>query len=289
MAGPLAGAACSCWMAWGGIDLALRPRADACSRPGFRRSGDPCRPACRPAHDRRLGRAARLSACPPGCGPGCMLSNGLYRRRAAHPPDLGDRADGSVRPRPRPDGPAGKLVRAGQSRTSQTICIDLAYRLPGRRLPDLHLRRRRRSEPAADHRPQLRGVVSRAAAAGGPRILVRPRLSATSATPGSSTAGTRPAAALPGRLRTLCADRVAAVACERRRRARDRHRAGLRRADVEIALSSLQHSAPDTCCQPRLRSHDAESSLDASDVDCRPRELRMTAGWFLTLPRRSPS
>ena len=100
MAGSL-GELVSCWIAWGGIDARLAPEPSALES-GFPANGRavPSRapiPRSIAAWEERHGYQLAARAC----GPGCMLSNGLYRRRAAHPPDLGDRPDDPVRPRAR--------------------------------------------------------------------------------------------------------------------------------------------------------------------------------------------
>ncbi len=58
----------------------------------------------------------------------------------------------------------------------QTICIDLAYRLPGGSYPIFTSGDEEMRQFAADHRPELRGVVSRVTAARGAGVLVRPWL-----------------------------------------------------------------------------------------------------------------
>jgi len=117
-----------CWMAWGGIspDQAPNPRA---LEAGFLAMGNPCRPGADPgaiaAWEERHGY--RL---PAGLRAWLMLSNGLYRcGPLIHPIS----AIGPMIPFAR----VPEMIVQPESwfelgnPNLQTVCIDLAYRLPG--------------------------------------------------------------------------------------------------------------------------------------------------------------
>ncbi len=172
MAGPL-GELVKCWIDWGGIDARLAPDPAALSS-GFRGEVESCRPGADPMaiagwedrHGYRL---------PHGLKAWLRLSNGLFGTGPLIHPIT---AIGPMIPFAR----VPEMIVQPESwfelgnPNLQTICIDLGYRLPGGSFPIFTS-----GDDASESPPlliaQLRGVVSGAIAAGGPRILVRRRLS----------------------------------------------------------------------------------------------------------------
>ncbi len=121
----------------------------------------------------------------------------------------------------------------------ETVCIDLAYRLPGGGNPIFTSGDDATREPPRGSSPELRGMVPRAAAQGG-REYGSTRISWTSATRGRAHRRHAPSPALCDWLRPF-AERVGSLldpgADERDIAAR----LGLSRPDVELIFRHLQH------------------------------------------------
>jgi len=131
MAGPL-GELVSCWIAWGGIDVRLSPDAGTLAA-GFRDGFECCRPGADPrwiaAWEDRHGY--RL---PHGLRAWLRLSNGLFGIGPLIHPIT---AIGPMIPFARVPG---MLIQPESwfelgNPDQQTVCIDLAYRLPGGGFP----------------------------------------------------------------------------------------------------------------------------------------------------------
>ena len=158
---------------------------------------------------------------------------------AADPPDLGDRPDDPVRPRARMIVQPESWFELGNPNL-QTVCIDLAYRLPGGGHPIFTSGDDASGSPPRIIARELRGVVPRAAAAG--------RAANTGSTPDFEDFGEpwpshrrhAPGPRLSDGLRRV-ADRVPPLI---RAGADEREiavRLGLSRPDVELILRHLQH------------------------------------------------
>ena len=192
MAAPL-GELVGCWMAWGGIDPGLA-RDLAALESGFAERRTPAGPGADPRAiaDWEERHGYRL---PAGLRAWLMLSNGLF---GAGPLIHPISAIGPMIPFARvPD----MIVQPESwfelgNPNLQTVCIDLAYRLPGRRLPDLHLGRRRTRAVRRGSSPAASRSGSSSCCGRGAENTGSTPTSRISATPGSRTAATRRAIAL---------------------------------------------------------------------------------------------
>jgi hypothetical protein len=127
MAAPL-GKLVECWMAWGGIDSRRAPDRSVLEA-GFPARSAPCRPGAEPAAIAAW-EARHTFHLPAGLRAWLLLSNGLYRSGPLiHPIS----AIGPMIPFAR----VPEMIVQPESwfelgnPNLQTICIDLAYRLPG--------------------------------------------------------------------------------------------------------------------------------------------------------------
>ena len=163
-----------CWIAGEGSIRAWRPTAAALEA-GFPRAPESCRPGADPraidAWEERHGyRLARRAA---------GLADALERSvplaaRLIHPIS----AIGPMIPFARvPDliVQPESWFELGNPNVADRLHRPGAIVCPGGGFPIFTSGDDAAASPPADHRAQLRGLVSRAAAAGGPRILVRPR------------------------------------------------------------------------------------------------------------------
>ena len=259
----------SCWIAWGGIDERFAPEPALLEQRVSRGTG--IRAGRVPIRARSpTGRSGTVISLPHGLQAWLRLSNGLFGGGPFIHPIT---AIGPMIPFARvPEmivQPESWFELGNPNRADDLHRPGLS--LAGRRLSDLHFRRRRVGQPAADHRAELRGVVSRAVAARGAGNTGSIRGSGILATPGSRIAGTSRSRPCRPRLDSF-ADRVARLHGSGRRRAQDRREPGARlAADVESIFRHFSISTPDRVSSGcRLRAPQRSANF------------RMTAGWFLT-------
>ena len=192
----------------------------------------------RSAGDRGLGGPPRLSPARRFAVVAPALQRALSPR-AAHPSDLGDRPDDSLRPRARDDRAARELVRARQPQSADDLhrsCLS-----PARRgLPDLHFGRRRvRSSSPRIIARSFDEWFLELMHQGGREYWFDPG-SADHGDPWQLHRRHVAHPALPGRLRRFT-DRVAALLHAGTDELQIATELGLSRGDVELIFRHLQH------------------------------------------------
>jgi hypothetical protein len=239
MAGPL-GELVNCWIAWGGIDARLSPDPEALAS-GFGGDVESCRPGAAPGsiiawedrHGYRLPYALKAWL---------RLSNGLFGSGPLiHPlPAIGPMIPFARVP--------GMIVQPESwfelgNPNLQTICIDLAYRLPGGSFPIFTS-----GDDACDSRPRL---IARSfeewflelLRQGGREYWFDPGF-ADLGDPWQSHRRHVAYPALSARLQPF-ADRVARLVPSGADERKIASSLGLSRGDVESILRYLQHVSPD--------------------------------------------
>ena len=224
-----------------GVDPGLRPSPRSGSA-GLLTTGAAPRPGVEPVPDPELGTSVRVRPARVLEILAPALGRLLGRRGPLDPSPLGDRPDGPVRE----GSPAWSIQPESWFELGNPNLETDLHRprlsLAGRRLPALHLGRRRTSKPPEADRPRVHRLVPAAPPPRGAEYWFDPGFS-PSATPGSSTAGRSPRP--PARSAPTARPQDPRAGRPGARRALDRLGPGDLRADVEAILRHLQHAPAD--------------------------------------------